>query len=169
MSGGRGHLVSDEGSGCWMGLQAIRAAVRAHDGRAPHTPLLEGVLTALSINDIDDVLGRLYVVGISRAELAALAPMVVREAMAGDPAALGIVQKGAEDVAELVEAVARKLAMDTPEVCIVGGLLNTGPLILDTYRAAILRSVPPADVKTAEQPPVMGAAILARQLAETTS
>lgn len=169
MAGGRGHLVSDEGSGCWMGLQAIRAAVRAHDGRAPHTPLLEAVLAALAIDDIDDILGRLYVVGISRAELAALAPLVVREALAGDAAALGIVQKGAEDVAELVEAVARRLDMRAPEVCIVGGLLNTGPLIFDTYRAAMLRRVPAADVKTAEQPPVMGAAILALELARSIS
>lgn len=167
MSGGRGHLVSDEGSGCWMGLQAIRAAVRAHDGRAPDTPLLAGVLAALNINEIDDVLNRLYVVGISRAELAALAPMVVREAMAGDAAALGIVQKGADDVAELVEAVARKLEMEAPQVCIVGGLLNTGPIIFDSYRAAMLRRVPTADVKTAEQPPVMGAALLALELART--
>jgi N-acetylglucosamine kinase-like BadF-type ATPase len=168
MAGGRGHLVSDEGSGCWMGLQAIRAAVRAHDGRAPHTPLLEGVLAALEIREIDDVLNRLYVVGISRAELAAMAPMVVREAMAGDAAAQGIVAKGAEDVAELVEAVARKLDMeDTPEVCIVGGLLNTGPIILERYGAAILRRLPTAQVKTAEQAPVMGAAILALDLAGT--
>jgi glucosamine kinase len=167
MSGGRGHLVSDEGSGCWMGLQAIRAAVRAHDGRGPDTALLAGVLAALNINEIDDVLNRLYVVGISRAELAALAPMVVREAMAGDTAALGIVQKGADDVAELVEAVARKLEMGAPEVCIVGGLLNTGPIIFDSYRAAMLRRVPSADVKTAEQPPVMGAALLALELAGT--
>ncbi len=165
MAGGRGHLVSDEGSGCWMGLQAIRAAVRAHDGRAPDTPLLGGVLTALDIAEIDDVLNRLYVVGISRAELAALAPMVVREAMAGDAAAQGIVQKGADDVAELVEAVARKLAMRAPAVCIVGGLLNTGPLIFDSYRAAMLRRVPTAEVKTAEQPPVIGAALLALELA----
>jgi len=103
-----------------------------------------------------------------RAELAALAPMVVREAMAGDTAALGIVQKGADDVAELVEAVARKLQMGAPEVCIVGGLLNTGPIIFDSYRAAMLRRVPTADVKTAEQPPVMGAALLALDLAKGT-
>ncbi len=168
MSGGRGHLVSDEGSGCWMGLQAIRAAVRAHDGRGPDTPLLAGVLAALNINEIDDVLNRLYVVGISRAELAALAPMVVREAMAGDTAALGIVQKGADDVAELVEAVARKLEMRAPEVCIVGGLLNTGPIIFESYRTTMLRRVPTADIKTAEQPPVMGAALLALELAKGT-
>jgi N-acetylglucosamine kinase-like BadF-type ATPase len=167
MAGGRGHLVSDEGSGCWMGLQAIRAAVRAHDGRASDTPLLGGVLSALKIREIDDVLNRLYVVGISRAELAALAPMVVREAMAGDAAAQGIVAKGAEDVAELVEAVARRLDMlDAPEVCIVGGLLNTGPIILESYGTAILRRLPTAQVKTAEQAPVMGAAILALATAE---
>lgn len=167
MAGGRGHLISDEGSGCWMGLQALRAAVRAYDGRAPHTPLLEGSLAALGIDEIDDILHRLYVVGISRAELAALAPMVVREAMAGDEAALGIVQRGGEDVSELVAAVAARLGMagSQPEVCLVGGLLNTGPIVLATYTSAILCRLPDAQVKTAEQPPVIGAAILALQMA----
>jgi N-acetylglucosamine kinase-like BadF-type ATPase len=167
MAGGRGHLISDEGSGCWMGLQAMRAAVRAHDGRVPHTPLLEGVLAALGIGGIDDMLHRLYVVGISRAELASMAPMVVAEAMAGDEAARGIVERGADDVAELVEAVARKLDMleGQPEVCLVGGLLNTGPIIFDRYQAAILRRLPAAQVKTAEQPPAIGAALLALAIA----
>jgi N-acetylglucosamine kinase-like BadF-type ATPase len=170
LAGGRGHLVSDEGSGCWLGLQAIRAAVRAYDGRDGYTPLLPNVLAALQINQIDDLLNRLYVVGISRAELAALAPMVVREAMDGDKTAQALVQRGAFEVGELVEAVARKLDMtEGVEVCIAGGLLNTGPLIFDAYQAAIRRRLPSADVKTAEHPPVIGAALLALDIVRRSS
>ena len=170
LAGGRGHLVSDEGSGCWLGLQAIRAAVRAYDGRDGYTPLLPNVLAALQINQIDDLLNRLYVVGISRAELAALAPMVVREAMDGDKTAQALVQRGAFEVGELVEAVARKLDMtEGVEVCIAGGLLNTGPLIFDAYKAAIRRRLPSADVKTAEHPPVIGAALLALDIVRRSS
>lgn len=170
LAGGRGHLVSDEGSGCWMGLQAIRAAVRAYDGRDPHTPLLEGVLAALHIGGMDDLLNRLYIVGVSRAELAALAPMVVREAVSGDKAAADIVQRGAYDIGELVEAVARKLDMTAaPAVCITGGLLNTNPLVFDAYRTAIVRRLPGAQVQTAEQPPAVGAALLALAMVNSSA
>ena len=35
LAGGWGHLLSDEGSGYWLGLEALRAAVRGFDGRGP--------------------------------------------------------------------------------------------------------------------------------------
>ena len=36
-SGGYGFLLADEGSGYWFGHQALRAVVRASDGRGPST------------------------------------------------------------------------------------------------------------------------------------
>lgn len=39
MAGGRGHLIADEGSGYWLGVAAMRVAVRAYDGRGAPTPL----------------------------------------------------------------------------------------------------------------------------------
>ena len=38
-AGGYGFLLADEGSGYWLGHQALRAAVRAADGRGPQTLL----------------------------------------------------------------------------------------------------------------------------------
>lgn len=38
---GWGHLLGDEGSGFWIGRQALTAAMWAHDGRGPATLLLE--------------------------------------------------------------------------------------------------------------------------------
>lgn len=38
---GWGHLIGDEGSGFWIGKQALTAAMWAHDGRGPQTLLLE--------------------------------------------------------------------------------------------------------------------------------
>src|SRR5215470_7613962 len=41
--GGWGFPVSDEGGGAWLGCEAVRRALWAHDGRAPWTPLLRSI------------------------------------------------------------------------------------------------------------------------------
>jgi len=167
LAGGRGHLISDEGSGNWMGVHAMRAAVRAYDGRDPATPLLGDVLTALDITSIEEILHRIYVVGLSRAEIATLGPVVVRRAMEGDQAAVQIVERGAFETAECVAAVARRLGMaDGPcEVCPVGGMLQAGPTVSERFAAAVVRLLPKATVQRASLPPALGAAILALALA----
>jgi len=45
--GGYGFPISDEGSGADLGLQAVRLALRAHDGRARPTPFLLEVMGRL--------------------------------------------------------------------------------------------------------------------------
>lgn len=42
--GGWGFLLGDEGSGAVLGRRLVELALRAHDGRAPATPLLASVL-----------------------------------------------------------------------------------------------------------------------------
>ena len=41
--GGWGPAVSDEGGGAWLGCEALRRVLWAHDGRIPWTPLLTAV------------------------------------------------------------------------------------------------------------------------------
>src|ERR1019366_3698153 len=42
--GGWGHIIGDEGSGYWIGREALAAIMRAADGRGPETRLTEDVL-----------------------------------------------------------------------------------------------------------------------------
>jgi len=169
LAGGRGQLISDEGSGYWLGLQAMRTAVMVHDGRLPFTPLHDRVLAFLHIASVEEILHRLHVVGLLRAEIAAMAPIVIDSAREGDAAAATILEQGAAEVAACVRAVAHKLgwAQAPFEVCLVGGLLEAGDLLIGRVRAAIARLAPAADVKVAGLPPVLGAALLALQLAGT--
>lgn len=171
LAGGRGHLISDEGSGYWLGVHAIRAAVMAHDGRRPYTPLLDEVLQALGIQHIDEVMHRLYIVGMSRAEIAALAPIVIRAAESDDPASQALIAQGASDMAECVEAVARKLGMDAgpTELALVGGMFRAGKITVGALERAVAARLPACSVLQAEQPPVVGACLLARQLTEVRS
>jgi N-acetylglucosamine kinase-like BadF-type ATPase len=168
LTGGRGHLISDEGSGYWYGLNAIRAAVRHHDGRGPDTILHDQILAALGIPSIDEVMHRVYVVGLTRAEIAAFAPLVIAAAEAGDAVALALFENGARELVDCVVAAAEHLGLaDGPsELALCGGLAQAAvarqPLI-----AELARRLPACRATLAEQPPVVGACLLA--LAEARS
>jgi len=50
-AGGWGHMIGDEGSGYWIGREALSAVMRAYDGRGPATRLTDAILAHLTVND----------------------------------------------------------------------------------------------------------------------
>lgn len=162
-SGGWGHLLADEGSGYWLGVQAMVAAVRSYDGRLPHTSLQERVLEQLGLADMDEIMHRLYVTGLTRSEIARLGPLVVEAAAGGDAHARALIRQGCDDMAECVLAVARRLGMDAgaSELALVGGLFQAGEIVLDPFVHAIQTRLPACRVTPAELSPVLGAGVLA--------
>lgn len=166
-SGGWGQLLADEGSGCWLGIQAMIAAVRSYDGRLPHTPLQERVIEALSLGDINEIMHKLYVEQLPRADMARLAPLVIETAHEGDAQALSIIERGCNEMADCVLAVARRLGMDTgpSELALVGGIFQAGEIVLRPFTDAVHARLPGCRVLPAEQPPVLGAGLLALEMA----
>ncbi|MCC6169399.1 MAG: ATPase [Caldilineaceae bacterium] len=165
-SGGWGHLLADEGSGYWLGVQAMVAAVRSYDGRLPHTPLEERVLAELGLADMDEIMHRLYVDHLSRSEIARLGPLVLDAAAAGDAHARALVQQGCDDMADCVFAVARRLGMDDgpSELALTGGIFRGGDVVLVPFKDAVHARLPHCRVTPAELPPVLGAGVLALEM-----
>jgi len=112
---GRGLLLGDEGSGAWIGLAGLRAAVRAADGRGPATSLC--TMATLSSQESGPP---------TAAALAALAPAVLAAARHGDPVATGILEAGADALARttIAAGTATGVAGETTDatVAVVGGL-----------------------------------------------
>lgn len=169
-SGGWGHLISDEGSSYWLGIQAMRAAVCAFDGRIAHTSLLAKVQAHLQLPHLNDLMRRLYVVGLSRAEIAGLAPLTIEAAREGDSVALSFIEQGTRYLAECVLAVAQKLgfAAGPCELAMVGGLFQAGEVFIRPFTAAVHRQLPHCRILPAELPPALGAGVLALQLLDLT-
>ncbi len=165
-AGGWGHLISDEGSSYWFGWNAIRLAAGACDGRW-QTTLLEPVLRQLGIQDIADLHYRLYTQGIGKAEIAAIAPLVMAAAATGDAMAQQLIRQGMHELAQMVAAVARNLgwAAAPCEVTLTGGLWRAGDTVLTPFRQALADLLPAARIVTPELPPVIGACVLALQAA----
>lgn len=163
-AGGWGHLISDEGSSYWLGWNAIRLAMGAYDGRW-QTALLEPVRRQLKLREMTDIHHRLYTQGISKAEIAAFAPLVIAVAQAGDEMAQALIRQGAHELALMVTAVAKHLGWrHAPcEVTLSGGLWQAGEVMLAPFREGLNRVLPAASIVMPELPPVLGACVLALQ------
>ncbi len=164
-SGGWGPLISDEGSGYWLGIQAMRAATRASDGRSHPTSLLASVMTRLGLPEMDDIMARLYAQEMSRAEIAALGPLVIEAAREGDEVSLEIIKQGVQSMAECVAAVAKHLGFgDALELALTGGVFQAGAIVVDPFREAVCALIPQCKITKAELSPVLGACLLALEL-----
>ena len=60
LAGGWGYLMGDEGSGYDIGLQALRAACQAQDGRGPATTLQQLILAHFDMPDLHEVHRHIY-------------------------------------------------------------------------------------------------------------
>ena len=88
--GGWGWLLGDEGSGFWIGLRAIQAAIHALDGRGPGTDLLSALCPALDLSTLQALIPIVYQGRSGRQSIASLAPVVVQTACLGDAVAVEI-------------------------------------------------------------------------------
>ena len=122
-SGGWGPLLGDEGSGYAVAIAGLRAAARSADGRAAATPLTDRLLAAYGLTRPEELIGVVYRGG-DRATLAALAPIVLAAAEAGDPVAEHIIRDAAGELASATAAAARQLNLGAAfPVALAGGLL----------------------------------------------
>ena len=114
--GGWGLPVSDEGSGAWLGCEAVRRALWAHDGHIAWTDFLRRVSEEFR-HDPHEIVrwaGR-----AQPADYGRLAPLVVEHAAAGDAVAVELIRAAAAHVERLA---ARLVALRAPALSFVGGL-----------------------------------------------
>ncbi|GGK48724.1 N-acetylglucosamine kinase [Salinarimonas ramus] len=114
--GGYGFPISDEGSGADLGLQAIRVALRAADGRHEASALTRELLARFDDDPLEAVA---WMDRATATDYATFAPLVMRHADNGDPVGRRLVQEGAEQIDGLVRALVDRGA---PRVSLIGGL-----------------------------------------------
>ena len=101
MVGGWGWQIGDEGSGAWLGQQAMKLAQAAFDGRAANGPLAQAVFVAAGASR-EALLA--YCAQAGQAGYARLAPLVFDHAD-DDPAAAALLDQAARALDALAEAV----------------------------------------------------------------
>jgi N-acetylglucosamine kinase-like BadF-type ATPase len=173
---GHGWLLGDDGSGFWLGRQAVRATLHALDAAEPLRPLATSVLRELGAlgapaatqrPELDE--RRVRVIHTLHArppvQLAELAPLVTAAYAAGDPAAHDIVEEAARLLARTVGRV-RQPEERTP-IVLAGSVAGEDSPIGKTLRALITQRLPGALLSAPNG--VGGAAWLALATADPTA
>ena len=159
---GWGFLLDDRGSGYFLGLQAMIATVMEADGRGAPTALSPVVRERFRFSDIDDILRIVYHDRIPVAQIASLAPDVIRAAGNADGVAERILEEGARELSRMVATVGERLEFSGEfPLTMTGGLVDRPGHYRDLICAEIRREVPGAAIVVPSFSPVIGAALLA--------
>lgn len=164
---GWGYLLDDEGSGFWIGLQALRAALRHYDGRGPETALTEALVRHLRIPDPEGIERFVFSLDSPTTPIAALAPLVLEVAEAGDSVAGELLQEAGRHLAEGAWAVLRRLKLDEEPVVVacVGSILAAEGPVRPALSRWLAEAAPRAALGDPLLPPVAGALIAAARAA----
>jgi N-acetylglucosamine kinase-like BadF-type ATPase len=166
--GGWGSLLGDEGSAYALGVMLLRAAGRAWEGRDPRSTRIPQALAAHFGFDPADfragMVQRAYHPSLTRAEIAALAPIASRLAAEGDEMAIGLVNRAANDLAALALHAAQTLfdRDDDFNLVIAGGMTRAGESILAPIRRAFRQAFPRVEPRVGAEDPALALANLAR-------
>jgi N-acetylglucosamine kinase-like BadF-type ATPase len=116
-----------------------------------------------------DLCARIYGEQASaRRAFAQFAQLVDEAARGGDPQALAILERAADELVQCVIAVRRALAVPddvTIPVSHSGGVLQGSALTLEAFRALLGRADRPFEYRVPRYPPEIGAALYAARLA----
>jgi N-acetylglucosamine kinase-like BadF-type ATPase len=162
-TGGWGHVLGDEGSGYWIGVQSLKASLRYRDGSGPFTELVGRAERWFELDAIQDLPDLFYGKPLTKAEVAAFAQEVAAAAAAGDEVALQIFHEAGRDLADQALAVTTALGLEHGPVTIalVGSVYEAGALIRTSLEARVREVAPEARFVVPDVPPVAGSLMLA--------
>ncbi len=165
-TGGWGPALADEGSGHWIGHQALRSAFQAINARHP-TLLIDSVLRQWKLKDVAELVARAN--ETPEPDFSSLTQTVVACAEAGDATAIGVLRRGGEELGLLaIQVIEHLRAMEEPDSFILPGVAFTGSvvrhiaLLREAMVGAIRRAHPGIRILPEAVDPVDGALWRAR-------
>ncbi len=154
-TGGWGRYIGDEGSGWWIGREALSRVMQNHDGRGEKT-LLEGILKKqLRLTPLNMV-RRIY---RDNFEISKVTKFVFRCAEKGDRISGKIIIQAAEQLSRHLEPVNAK----NSTIALCGSLFSEEKLLEKYFRKISKQKYPNIKFIKPKRKPVYGALKLAMQ------
>jgi len=161
-AGGWGHAISDEGSGYWIGVESVRAALQARD-RGEESELLRELMDKIGAANVDD-----FIVMMNAnpgPDFAVLFPTILAAADRGDALATKVLEKAGIELANLVQIVIERLFADDQPIQVVthGGVLGSSAQVRRSLAANLACRNPHAALSSHLVDPARGALNRARK------
>jgi N-acetylglucosamine kinase-like BadF-type ATPase len=170
-AGGWGHMIGDEGSGYWIGREALAAVMRGADGRGPETGLANEILEYFNVTDVSRLPRIVYDREQPRMSVAALGPIVQRVAEQGDAVATRILERAADELVLGARSVATRLEMrgDAFTFFLAGGAFRVVPWLAEELPRRLVEVAPRSQTEILTAEPALGAVWLALAEARGTA
>jgi N-acetylglucosamine kinase-like BadF-type ATPase len=160
--GGWGRVLGDEGSGYFLGLEALKAVSKEFDGLSEATLLKELFSARLGWTSRHQIIPAVYQEDFA---IPSLAPLVLQAAGEGDPVSLDILKRASALVSQQVAAATKRINdAHKVRVVFVGGLIDHDTVYSAILRDTILNTIPDIEICPPERTPVEGAVLMAQQL-----
>jgi N-acetylglucosamine kinase-like BadF-type ATPase len=162
-TGGWGHVLGDEGSGYWLGLHGLKAALGYRDASGPATVLLEDAVAEYGLDAIEDLPTLFYGKPLTKDEIARFTIRVERAAEEGDEVAGSLFEEAGRDLAVQIRAVVDSLGLG-PEpflVALVGSVAHGSAILRGRLEEHVSAFAPGAQFVVPELPPIAGSLLLA--------
>jgi N-acetylglucosamine kinase-like BadF-type ATPase len=167
-AGGWGHLLGDEGSGYWFGVQSIKAALRDREASGPETALSDAAPAFFGVPSVEALASLVYSKPLTKGQIAAFATETAKLAEAGDAVARELYERGARELGQQIAAVVRMTGLadsdgggaDFP-LGLIGSALKAGGVFVEPLTRAVHEHAPRANVFTVQMAPVGGSLLLA--------
>jgi glucosamine kinase len=162
-AGGWGYILGDEGSGWWIGREALSAVMRAGDGRGPATQLTARVLEHFALERVSDLVHEVYYRDTRRRAVHGLSGIVQGAVDDGDVVARQILADAADELTLAVRSVAMRLEIRGRQFPLVlsGSLFRLVPTLLSDALSRLAEVAPRSQPKVLDVEPAIGAVRLA--------
>jgi N-acetylglucosamine kinase-like BadF-type ATPase len=161
-AGGWGHLLGDEGSGYWLGIESIKAALRDREASGPVTALSDAAPAFFGAGSVEALASSVYSKPLTKGEIAAFAAETARLAGEGDAVARALYARGAAELGVQIAAVVGQTGLTGSfPVGLIGSAFKAGEVFVQPLTRAIHEHSPQALVAPVAMAPVGGSLLLA--------
>ena len=153
-AGGWGYLLGDEGSGYWLGREAVRHSLRRMNQGLEPDELTRALLESCGVDDPNKLIAMFHSSATGRRYWAQQARLVVEAADSGHRISQQLVDQAGHDLADMAAQVLRQVRLDGP-VILGSGLGMNVVRLQDAFRNR-LAAAGVTDVRVLDRDPVFG-------------
>lgn len=162
-AGGWGHIIGDEGSGYYIGINAINRIARAYDGIEEKTLMTDIILDHLKLQNPQGLIDFVYRSGAGKSEIASLARLVDEAYKKGDMAAEEILLKAAFELFLCAKAVIENLGLNDRKITLAvnGSVIVKNECVNNEFKRLMKENFPLVEVSSMKNDAAYGAVLMA--------
>ncbi|MFA3781806.1 N-acetylglucosamine kinase [Melioribacteraceae bacterium 4301-Me] len=163
-AGGYGRLIGDEGSGYTLGRKGLNLVAKEYDGRGGKTLLTEMLSRDFGITSASELITQVY---RNNFDIASFAPKVIEAAQMGDALSKKVLDEESDELILHVKSMLKIMNKEEMKLCLTGSVISTENYYSNLFKDKLKKTLQKVEIVKAENQPAMGAAIMAKNLAQT--